>query len=188
MKIVRLLLSASLAAPLGCDDDPTSVIVDNDYPSTPDAAAGDMTAYTEMTVYKAWWGASLLPDPVAPGGEGQPERTVPYTDYAYAVLAPGWDPQSSTVPTRFVAVRSAMPLSASGGSTMHIHVSNGTFIGDCSASEPLTQDEAAFIAQSIFPAEFNAPGLAYDAATCTMKPADADSGNDAEDAPDGSVE
>jgi hypothetical protein len=188
MRLARLLLSVSLAAALGCDDDPTSVVVDNDYPVSPDAAAGEMTAYTETTVYKAWWGTSLLPDPVAPGGEGQPERTVPYSDYAYAVLAPGWDPQSSTAPPTFVAVRSAMPLSAPRGSTLHIHVSNGTFIGDCSANEPLTQDEATFIAQSIFPDEFNAPGLAYDAATCTMKPAAGDSESDADIALEGSVE
>jgi hypothetical protein len=149
------------------------VVVDNDF--SPTGAAADPSAGT--SVFKVWWVTSLLPDPVAPGGEGQAERTVPATDFAYAVLAPGWAPSSTTAPSRFLAAKSSVALSASRGDTLHVHVSDATFVGDCAVGAPLTQGDADFITQRIFPGEF--AGVVYDAATCTTSalPDDAEAGD-----------
>jgi hypothetical protein len=172
---------------LACSsEDPTQIVVDNDYPVTDGGAPA-----VEMIVYKVWWVTTLLPDPVAPGREGQVQRTVPSADYAYAVLAPGWDPTSGALPTRFIAARSAGSLGAARGRTLHVHVSDATFDGNCGAGSSLSQDDADLITQRIFPAEF--AGVAYDAATCTTAPAmdasAADAGpNDASaDASDGAA-
>jgi len=161
---------ASLGSAACATEDPTAVVVDNDYPVVLDG--GDPA--TERTVYKGWWVTSLLPDPVAPGGEGAPQRTVPNTDYAYAVLAPGWDPSSAPPPTAFVAARSSVKLTANRGDTLHLHVSPDTFDGDCAAGRPLSQEDADFVTQRIFPAEFG--GGAYDARRCVVLPAAADAG------------
>jgi hypothetical protein len=178
MTFARWLVSISLLGVVACDtEDATMVVADNDYPVLPDG--GDPTL--EMTVFKVWWVTSLLPDPVLPGGEGEPQRTVPSTDFAYAVLAPGWNPSSLTPPSRFVAVKSATTLSASRGDTLHVHVSDDTFVGNCGAGRPLSQEDADFITQRIFPGEFS--GKTYDAASCTASPTvgDADDGADAAD-------
>jgi hypothetical protein len=165
MTFARWLVSMSLLGVVACDtEDPTMVVADNDYPVLPDG--GDPAL--EMTVFKVWWATSLLPDPVLAGSEGQPQRTVPGTDFAYAVLAPGWDPSSQTPPSRFVAVKSATTLGASRGDTLHVHVSDDAFRGDCAAGRPLSQEDADFITQRIFPGEFS--GKTYDAATCTASP------------------
>jgi hypothetical protein len=165
MTFPRLLVWISLFGAVACDtEDPTMVVVDNDYAALPDG--GDPT--TEMTVYRVWWVTSLLSDAVAPGAEGQPQRTVPNADFAYAVLAPGWDPSAPAPPTRFIAARSAAKLSAARGETLHVHVSDDTFVGTCEPGKALSQSDADFITQRIFPAEF--AGLAYDATTCTATP------------------
>lgn len=157
-----IALAAALALLSRCSsENPTQVVVDNDYAAVPE---GGDTA-TEMTVYKVWWVTTLMPDAVAPGGEGQTQRTVPASDFAYAVLAPGWDPRSGSPPTRFVAAKSAAALAAAQGHTLHIHVSDGTFDGDCAAGKPLSQDDADFITQRIFPEEFGGQG--YVANTCS---------------------
>ncbi len=161
MNLAGLLLLTPLLGVVGCDtEDPTMVVVDNDFPQVPDG--GD--AASETTVFKVWWATSLMPDPVAPGAEGQPQRTVPDADFAYAVLARGWDPSSSSAPTKLLAAKSLVILGAARGDTLHVHVSEGTFAGDCTAGQPLSQDDADFIATRIFPAEF--AGMTYDAATC----------------------
>ena len=178
MTVARILVSIALVGAVACDTEtPTVVVVDNDHPPVPDG--GDPTA--EMTVFKVWWVTSLLPDAVSPESEGLAQRTVPNTDFAYALLASGWDPLSPTPPTRFIAERSAVKLSAARGDTLHVHVSDDTFVGDCAAGKPLSQDDADFITQRIFPAEF--AGMTYDATTClaTASPANAgvDSPSDA---------
>jgi hypothetical protein len=148
------------------------VVVDNDYPSVPEG--GDTSK--EMTVYKVWWVTSLLPDAVSPGSEGQAERTVPNTDFAYAVLAPGWDPASTTPPTQLIAAKSSAKLTIARGDTLHVHVSDETFEGNCTAGKPLSQDDADFITQRIFPVSF--ANVQYDAKTCTATPTTADGGVD----------
>jgi hypothetical protein len=182
----RFAVAAAVGSLVACSgEDPTQVVVDSDYPPVADdgldggrsaadgldggRSAADGDPATEMTVYKVWWVTTLLPDPVAPGQEGQVQRTVPGADHAYAVLAPGWDPSSGTPPTRFIAARSTASLGAARGTTLHVHVSDATFDGNCAAGRSLTQDEADLITQRIFPAEF--AGIAYDAATCTAAPA-----------------
>jgi hypothetical protein len=176
MKFTPVLLSIALGGPLGCDtENATTVVVDNDYPSIPDG--GD--AMTEMTVFKVWWVTTLLPDAVRPGGEGQVQRTVPNTDYAYAVLAPGWDASSRTPPSKVLAARSVGRLALARGDTLHVHVSDGTFLGNCAAGTRLSQDDADFITRRIFPAEF--AGVTYDAQHCATSPASTDGGDDATD-------
>jgi hypothetical protein len=170
-----LLLTALCAA--GCDAaNATSAVVDNDYAVVPDG--GDAGApVTEMTVFKVWWSTSLLPDAVAPGSEGTPERTVPNTDFAYAVLAPGWDPSSAAPPARFLAVKSIAKLSAVRGDVLHVHVSDATFAGNCAAGKPLSQSDADLVTKRIFPAEFAT--VTYDASNCIATPIPADGGDDA---------
>jgi hypothetical protein len=152
MRRAAALLALACVSALGCDTETaTSAVVDN--------------ASSSVTVYKAWWGATLFRDPVAPSAESETERTVPSNDFAYALLAPGWDPNSGAPPSRLVAVRSSAPLSATRGDTLHIVVSDDAFVGDCAAGKPLSQDDADFITQRIFPGDF--AGGVYDATTCT---------------------
>jgi hypothetical protein len=171
MDVARVTLAIALLANAGCaTESATQVVVDDDYAPVPDG--GDPR--TEMTVYKVWWSTTLLPDAVRPGAEGQTQRTVPNRDFAYAVLAPGWDPSSGSPPTRFLAAKSLGALTASRGDTLHVHVSDLTFAGDCASGAPLGQSDADEVTQRIFPAEF--AGLTYDAATCTATPSPTDAG------------
>jgi hypothetical protein len=169
----RWLRSLALLGILGCDtEDPTRVVVDNDYP--PVADGGNPS--TEMTVFRVWWVSTLLPEPVAPGSEGQAQRAVPNSDFAYALLAPGWDPSSGSGPDQLLAAKSVAPLGAARGDTLHVHVSDVAFAGNCAAGKPLSQEDADFITQRIFPGEF--AGISYDAARCGASIA-ADAGTDA---------
>ncbi len=165
MRLTRKLATIALLAAASCETEtPSMVVVDNDYPVVSDG--GDATQ--EMTVFKVWWTTTLLPDPVAPGNEGEPERTVLNTDFAYAVVAPGWAPSSPTPPRIFIPMKSVGPLSVARGDTLHIHVSDDLFVGNCAANKPLSQEDADFISQRIFPAEF--AGATYDAKSCTATP------------------
>src|SRR5215469_11192668 len=138
MKKRALLVSALLAATSCATEDATIAVVDNGYP-------------TKITVFKVWWQTTVFVDAVAPGGEGTAERTVPATDTAYAILAPGWDPSSKTPPPVLLPAKSIAPFGTSRGETLHIVVSDATFAGNCAAGEPLTQPDADFITQRIFP-------------------------------------
>jgi len=174
MKLDHWLFSIALLGAIGCDTETaTTVAVDNDYPVVADG--GDPT--TEVVVFKVWWATSLLPDHVAPSAEGQPERTVPSTDFAYAVLAPGWDPSSPTPPTYLIPARSTAKLSVARGDVLHVRVSDDTFVGHCAAGKALSQDDADFITRSIFPGDF--AGVTYDAKSCTATPVMMDGGADA---------
>ena len=163
------LLSLTVSA---CDTgDPTQAVVDNDYPP-PDAGAGPQTV-----VYKTWWVTTLFPDPVSAGQSSDAERAVPAVDYAYAILAPGWDPTSSAPPATLLAVRSKVKLGAARGDTLHIAFSDAAFDGICGAGSSLSQDDADFITTRIFPGDF--AGVHYDAATCAAVPVtDGDGGDD----------
>jgi hypothetical protein len=160
-----LLGAASLVA---CETEtPTSAVVDNGYPAT--------------VVYRAWWEVTYFADPVPGGTTSAEERSVPATNVAYAVLAPGWDPAGAAPPATFVALKSKTSLSSTRGETLHIAVSDQTFLGNCAAGQPLSQDDADFITQRIFPGVF--AGATYDAKTCTLTPvvaeeAGADAGTD----------
>ena len=161
--------STLLAA--GCETaDPTSAVLDNAY------EVADPTQGTAMTIYKAWWSVALFPDPVAAGQASDAVRVVQGTDYAYALLAPGWDPTGGGMPSTLVPVRTAMRLTANRGDVLHIVVSDATTVGNCSAGNPLSADDAAFILERIFPGDF--ADATYDAATCTATPVAGDAGTD----------
>jgi hypothetical protein len=154
----------------GCDDQPTTVLVENDYPPTATAAASE----PGTTVFKVWWVTTLFPSPVAPGAVSETERTIPSTDFAYALLAPGWSPDSATPPTRLVALESTQKLTASAHQLLTIALSDQLFTGNCAAGSVLGDDDAQLIVHSIFPGSF--AGLSYDPATCTTAPVTTDAG------------
>lgn len=154
-------LSAAALSLVACDtENASSSVIDNAYPAAPD---GDPAKQT--VVYRAWWFATYYPAPVAAGASSEVQRAVPASDVAYAVLAPGWDPASTTAPAQLVIVKSRTPLAVARGELLHIAVSDATFTGSCAALEPLSQEEADFATQSLFPGVF--AGKAYDARSCT---------------------
>ena len=163
-RALSLLLLAFAAA---CETpDPTKAVVEN--------------AYSGTVIYKAWWAATLFDAPVLPGEASDEQRSVPETDFVYALLAPGWDPDSGSPPARLIAVKSKQKLVANRGDTLHIVVSNGTFAGSCDAAQPLSQEDADFITRRIFPGDF--ANVTYDARMCaSLVPAPdpaADAGRD----------
>jgi hypothetical protein len=160
-RIARLALLLASLSSAGCEtSDATEAVLVNQYP-----VAADGTAST-VAVYKAWWAVSLFADPVAAGQESDPVRVVPGTDYAYALLAPGWDPESGITPKQLLPIRSASKLSVRRGDTLRIEISDTTTVGNCAAAQPLSQEDADLITERIFPGEFSE--VTYDAATCTI--------------------
>lgn len=166
-----LAAAASLAAGAaltGCDTpDPTHAVVENAYPEPPPDGGGGGAA--GVIVFKTWWVATLFADPVLPATISAEQPAVPETGPAYVLLAPGWDPESGTAPARLVPVISKAPLRAVRGTTLRIQVSDETFVGNCGAGQPLSQEDADFVTQRIFPGAF--AGVTYDARTCTSAPA-----------------
>jgi hypothetical protein len=152
--IVALLAAGCL----NVDTPYTWVVLDNDYPAS---------AETPLVVYEAFWQAVTFSTPVPPGASSDRQSTVPASDNtAYAVLAPGWDPTSSSPPTSFVVLQSSQGgFAVNLNRTLHIPVDDTHFAGNCSSGSVLTQTQADFITQIVFPSTF--AGLHYDAATCT---------------------
>jgi len=147
----------------GCDyvDTPyTYVVVDNNYPA--DAAP-------PLVVYQAYWEAVAFTTPVPPGSSSAPQSTVPASaNTAWVVLAPGWDPSGSAPPTSYVVMQSRSGFAVHLNDTLHISVDDADFAGNCATGSVLTQSQADFITQLVFPGTFR--GLQYDAATCTTTP------------------
>ncbi len=176
VSVATALLVASSFASACKTEDPSRVAIENAYPAP---SAGSAPA---NVVYRAWWSATYFAHPVAPGATSEEERAVPATGTVYVVLAPGWDPSSETPPTSLVALKSKTPLSIGRGDLLTIRVSDELFTGNCAAQQPLTQDDADFVTQRIFPGDFE--GYAYDAKTCTLTAAtsapdaSADAGSD----------
>lgn len=173
----RLLMPAHFviagALILGCSNNPTTAVVENRYP-----VAHDGGSSTGTTVFKAWWVTTLFPTPVRPGATSETERTIPGSDYAYVLIAPGWVPDSDLLPARLIALKSISKLSATEHSLLTIAVSDEGFAGNCAAGSTLDADDARLIVERIFPGEF--AGVTYDPATCASTPATADGS-----APDG---
>lgn len=143
----------------GCNAPDTSVVLDNDYPSS---------AAAPIVVYQAYWPpqAVLFATPVPPGSSSSPQSTVPSSsNTAYAVLAPGWPADASIPPTSLVVVQSRSGFSVNLDNTLHIPVGDAKFIGNCAAGSFLSQSQADFITRLVFPTIF--ANLQYDAATCT---------------------
>ena len=108
-------------------------------------------------------------NPVVPGSSSDPQSTVAASENtAYVVLAPGWDPASSTPPTSFVVMQSRQGFAVQLNNTLHIPVDDTTFIGNCMADSFLSQDQADFITRFVFPRDF--ASLHYDAARCKTTP------------------
>lgn len=152
-----LALTTLLCA--ACDAaDPSLAVLDNAYPVSSNTAQ-------QTVVFKAWWAVTEFPDPVSAGQSSDDERVIPESDYAYMLLAPGWNPASTEPPVHLIPVRTKSKVSVARGDRLHIVVADQTVDGDCAAGTPLSQDDADFITQRIFPGDFQ--GLRYDAATCT---------------------
>ena len=162
VRVLALVLLAPVK--LGCAGFPdvgptTSVVLENRYPTTPDNA---------LVVYDAHWqNVSFQGQHVPSGASSAPQVTVPASadNEAYVVLAPGWDPTSTTPPTTFMVLQSRSGFAVALGDTLDIPVDDVGFEGNCAAGSRLTQEQADFLTQIVFASDF--AGLQYDASTCT---------------------
>ena len=161
-KAFALLTLARVA--LGCETPQSFVVVHNAYPPSKTNA---------LVVYHAFWQAVSFQTPVPPGSSSAPQSTVPASENtAYVVLAPGWDPTSETPPASLVVMQSRKGFAVDLDLTLDIPVSDSTFVGNCAAGSFLTQAQADFITQRVFPGDFS--NVRYDASTCmTSKSRDA---------------
>jgi hypothetical protein len=153
-----LLLTALPATGCANVDTPyTYVVIDNNYPPY---------APVPLVVYQAHWQAVAVTTPVPPSTSSGPLSTVPASDNtAWVALAPGWDPSSSSPPVSFIVMQSRSGFAVGLNGTLHIPVDDADFEGNCATGSPLSQSQADFITQLVFPTLFQ--GLQYDAATCT---------------------
>ncbi len=153
---IRALSFATLVA--GCDSRPqTFVLVENNYTPSPTSA---------LVIYRAYWQAVPFQNPISPGTSSDAQSTVPASaNTAYVVVAPGWDPDASASPTSFVVMQSRDGFDVHLDDTLHIPVDDTTFVGNCATGSFLSQGQADFITQLVFPIEF-AP-FRYDAASCS---------------------
>ena len=87
---LALAVASLLATLAGCDDTPTTAVVENAFPAVSDAAPPAPTSVYPTSVYRVWWVTTLFANAIAPGASSLTERTIPAADYAYALLAPGW--------------------------------------------------------------------------------------------------
>ena len=145
----------------GCDvNAQTDVILDNEYRAS---------ATRPLVVYRAQWQAVTFQTPIAPGSSSDMETTVPASpNTAYVILAPGWDPTSTTTPTSFVVMQSREGYGVEFDETLRIPVDDSTFIGNCGSGSFLPQAKADFITRYVFQGLF--ASLRYDAARCTVAP------------------
>lgn len=142
---------------IGCDKPETDVVFDNRYPAS---------SAIPLVVYRAQWQAVWVDASIPPGSSSAGQISVPAsTNTAYVVLAPGWDPASSSVPASFVVMQSTGGFDLHLDTTLHIPIDDTTFTGNCASGSFLSQAQADFITQFIFPGDF--ASLRYDAATCT---------------------
>lgn len=139
----------------GWDTPHTEVVIANAYPSS-----------TANVIYEAYWLDNSFTTPIPPGTSSAPLASLfASPNAAYVLLAPGWDPSSSTAPTSFVVLESEGGFELDFDNTLTITVDDATFNGNCAAGSYLAQAEADFITQRVFAQTF--AGLHYDAATCT---------------------
>ena len=172
---VMVALAAVASGASGCDDTPTTAVVQNGYESAADGGSAATNA-----VFKVWWVTTLFPTPIAAGETSETERTIPGTDFAYALLAPGWQADSGAKPAKLIAVKSTQKLSATVHDQLTIVVSDSQFAGNCAAGSTLGADDAQRIVERIFPGDF--AGVRYDPVTCSTTPVAGDGGTET-DAP-----
>jgi hypothetical protein len=150
------MASACALAATACDTPHTDVVFDNHYPASP----------TAMVVYRAAWQAVIDNAGIPPGESSNAQSTVGASENtAYVVLAPGWDPASHTAPSSIVVLQSRQGFAVHLNNTLHIPIDDATFAGNCGAGSFLSQTQADFITQLVFPGDFTY--LRYDAATCS---------------------
>jgi hypothetical protein len=153
-----------LLAPLtlACDQHPrTRVVLENKYPSSGE---------TPFIVYRAFWQAVPFQQPLPPGSSSDEQDTVPASlNAAYAAVAPGWDPDASTVPTSFLFLQSKSGFEVHLNDTLDIGVDDATFAGNCAAGSFISQEQADFMTQRIFTQTLFPDAFApffYDATSC----------------------
>jgi hypothetical protein len=160
-RFVKALAAGTIAASMcfGCGDTPhTYVALDDAYPAS-----------SELVVYEGFWQAVAFSNPIPPGGSSGLQNTVAASDNtAYVILAPGWDPTSNAGPTSLIVMQSRSGFAVHWNDTLHIPVDDTHFDGNCAAGSRLTQQQADFITQLVFPGTF--ASFRYDAATCTTTP------------------
>jgi hypothetical protein len=163
--ICALLLASFVMA---CDQHPqTWVVFENSYPSS---------AGTAVVVYRAFWQALAFQQSLPPGASSDPQDAgvlAASANIAYAVLAPGWNPDAGSVPASLVFLQSRSGFEVQLNDTLYIPVDDTTFAGNCSAGSFLSQDQADFLTQrvftqTLFPDAF--PPFRYEAKTCTTTP------------------
>jgi hypothetical protein len=169
--VAAVAVAVAAAAPIalcGCNDSPTTAVVENGYPLSDDAGSDAGGGTATMTIFKAWWVTTLFPFPVGPAATSETERTIPGSDFAYALLAPGWSPDDGGAPGRLIAIKSTQKLSVAAHERLRITVSDDQFAGNCAAGSSLAPEDAQLIVERIFPGDF--AGVTYDPATCASTP------------------
>lgn len=164
MGVVRLIRLEVLAGAFwilaaGCDTPQTNVVLDNQYPPSQANA---------LVVYRAFWQAVSFIGPIPPGSSSDPQSTAAASENtAYVVLAPGWNPAADggpSTPASFIVLRSRNGFAVHLDTTLHVPIDDAAFAGNCAAGSFLTQEQADFITERVFPIDF--AGLRYDASTC----------------------
>lgn len=175
--VVGILACACLDAVGGCAGWPDSapqnqtyVVLKNDYPAS---------VASPLIIYDAYWlNISFAGSPIAPGASSDPQLAIPTSgDAAYVVLAPGWDPSSEKQPASLIVLQSRSTYALALGDTLSIAVDDAAFAGNCAAGSSLTQEQAAFLTEIVFAADF--AGFTYDASTCTVTAVGEGGGGDA---------
>jgi hypothetical protein len=159
---VALAIAGCASACAGIPDKApeTTVVVENAYTAS---------ATPRPVIYEAYWLNIAFSTPVSPGATSDPQSAIPTSgNIAYVLLAPGWDPTTTSPPTTLIALESRAAFGVALGDTLQIPVDDSTFEGNCAAGSHLTQEQADFLTQLVFAGAF--AGVHYDAATCTMTP------------------
>ena len=160
--LFRMVFVPGLVALLagGCDKPETTVVLDNNYPSS---------TSNPFIVNQAFWQAISFTAPVPPGASSEPQDTIPASaNTAYVLVAPGWDPKAdggASTPTSLIVLQSRSGFEVHIDHQLRIPVDDADFIGNCAAGSVLTRDEADFITQRVFADVF--AGLHYDPTTCS---------------------
>lgn len=160
-----LAVAVATTLAVACYDTPhTTVVLENRYPAT-DAKP--------LVIFDAIFHAVSFDGlPLRPGAASSPVDTLPTSGgTAYVVLAPGWDPASGAAPKELVVLRSRQDVEVHLNDALTLAVDDTTFEGNCATGSRLAQDEADLVTQRVFASHF--VGVAYDAATCTIRPSGA---------------
>ena len=131
-----------------CDTPHTNVVLHNEYPRLERDA---------LVVYRAFWQAVSFAEPIAPGRDSGPRESVPASsNTAYVLLSRGFEPNrdAAALPVSFVVLESRHGFDLHVGETLHIHVDDANFDGNCAAGKALTQKQADFITQRVFAEDF----------------------------------